>query len=75
MLLEPDPMNYQQAILAFLATGVVYVAFKALTFFYGQWTSPLRVLPGPKSASLIYGNMKQISDAVKHLCCYRQWPS
>jgi len=61
-------MGYQQVILAFLATGAVYAAFKALTFFYGQWASPLRALPGPKSPSFIYGNMKQVFDAVRSLC-------
>jgi hypothetical protein len=58
-------MTYPSALLASLvAAPLSYGTYKLFLFFYDQWTSPLRVLPGPPSTSLFFGNMKEISNAV-----------
>lgn len=49
------------------ATLVVYGLYQLAKLIYGEWTSPLRDLPGPKSTSLIYGNFKDIWNAVGSL--------
>jgi hypothetical protein len=46
------------------ATVGAYGLYRLLKLYYGEYTSPLRDLPGPKSSSLIYGNMKEIWAAV-----------
>lgn len=46
------------------ATLVLYGLFEAGKFFYREWTSPLHHLPGPKSPNFLYGNFKQIYEAV-----------
>ncbi|EJD45579.1 cytochrome P450 [Auricularia subglabra TFB-10046 SS5] len=46
-----------------LCTLVAYAAFKFLEAIYTYWTSirsPLRVLPGPKGASWLFGHMRQL---------------
>lgn len=45
------------------ATLVVYGLYRGLKVIYGEITSPLRDLPGPKSKSWIYGNFKEIWEA------------
>ena len=58
-------MSYlSQLLTSLVAVPLAYGAYKFLLFFYAQWTSPLRVLPGPPSTSLLYGNMKEIWKAV-----------
>ncbi|KAJ7494216.1 cytochrome P450 [Mycena galericulata] len=39
-----------------------YVLYKILKAFYGQRTSPLRTLPGPKSSHWFHGNMRELRD-------------
>jgi hypothetical protein len=46
------------------ATIVVYGLYRVVKLIYGELTSPLRDLPGPKSSSLLYGNFKEIYEAV-----------
>ena len=46
------------------ATVTLYGIYKIFKFFYRQWTSPLRDLPGPKGKGFIWGNMKEIFEAV-----------
>jgi hypothetical protein len=59
-------MTYLPTLLTSLvAAPLSYVAYKLFLFFHEQWTSPLRVLPGPPNPSLIFGNMKEISKAVR----------
>lgn len=48
------------------ATLGAYVLYRLISLYYEEYTSPLRDLPGPKSTSLIYGNIKEIWDAVRH---------
>lgn len=48
------------------ATLGAYVLYRLIKLYYEEYTSPLRDLPGPKSTSLIYGNIKEIWDAVRH---------
>jgi len=61
-------MGYQQIVRSLLrsllGTLGLYSVYKLLRFFYNNLTSPLRVLPGPPSDSIIYGNIKQIWEAV-----------
>jgi hypothetical protein len=59
------PMGYQRIVISLLLTPGLYSAYKLLRFFYNNLTSPLHVLPGPLSASIIYGNLKQIQEAVR----------
>ncbi|KIM49563.1 hypothetical protein M413DRAFT_21761 [Hebeloma cylindrosporum] len=56
-------MGYQQIVVSLLTTLGLYVIYKLFRFFYNNLTSPLRVLPGPPSVSIIYGNLKQIWEA------------
>jgi len=67
--LDPSssPMGYQRIVASLLATLGSYSVYKLLKFFYSNLTSPLRVLPGPPNASIIYGNLKQIWDAVESI--------
>lgn len=46
------------------ATFGAYGAYRALAFFYANWTSPIRHLHGPPSPSLIWGNLQQIFKSV-----------
>ena len=46
------------------ATILAYGLYKVIKLIYGEVTSPLRDLPGPKSTSWIYGNFKEIWEAV-----------
>ncbi|KAF8968276.1 cytochrome P450 [Flammula alnicola] len=55
-------MVYQLSV-SLLATVGVYGLYRLAKFIYDQRTSPLRVLPGPPSPSLIFGNMKEIGEA------------
>lgn len=45
-------------------TLLAYGLYKVIRLIYGELTSPLRDLPGPKSSSWIYGNFKEIWEAV-----------
>jgi len=45
------------------ATLLAYGLYKVIKLIYGEVTSPLRDLPGPKSSSWIYGNFKEIWEA------------
>ncbi|TEB31341.1 cytochrome P450 [Coprinellus micaceus] len=54
------------------ATFGAYGAYKALSFFYDNWTSTIRRLPGPPSSSFIWGNMKEIFDA-ENSTLHEQW--
>ncbi|KAF5318106.1 hypothetical protein D9619_012269 [Psilocybe cf. subviscida] len=55
--------SISQILVSFLATLGAYALYKIANFFYFNWTSPLRELPGPPSSSIIYGNMKEIWHA------------
>ena len=63
--LSSPPMSYQRIVISLLLTPGFYSVYKLVRFFYNNLTSPLRVLPGPPSASIIYGNLKQIWEAVR----------
>jgi heme oxygenase len=56
-----------QLIASLGATLGAYGLYKALSFLYGNATSPLRHLPGPPSKGFIWGNLKEIIDAVRLL--------
>ena len=58
-------MGYERIVLSLLSTLGLYSVYKLLRFFYNNLTSPLRVLPGPPSGSILYGNLKQIWEAVR----------
>ena len=46
------------------ATLLAYGLYKVVKLIYDEVTSPLRDLSGPKSSSWIYGNFKEIWEAV-----------
>lgn len=46
------------------ATLAAYGLYQVVKFIYGELSSPLRDLPGPKSPSLLYGNFREIYEAV-----------
>jgi hypothetical protein len=48
------------------ATVTAYGLYRLIKLYYEEFSSPLRDLPGPKSSSLIYGNIKEIWEAVRH---------
>ncbi|KAL4261304.1 Cytochrome P450 superfamily protein [Pleurotus pulmonarius] len=49
-----------------------YGVYKLFKFVYGEFTSSLRYLPGPKSSSWIYGNFREIFDA-ENSVLHEQW--
>ncbi|KAJ3512993.1 hypothetical protein NLJ89_g3199 [Agrocybe chaxingu] len=63
-------MAWKELLSSFLATTVAYVAVKIFRFIYTEWTSPLHALSGPPNKSLIYGNVKELSDAEE---LYEKW--
>ncbi|EAU81974.2 cytochrome P450 [Coprinopsis cinerea okayama7 len=54
-----------QLLTSLVATFGAYGLYKLITFFYGEWTSPIRILPGPPSPSWFYGNLKEIWQSEK----------
>ncbi|KAJ7183746.1 cytochrome P450 [Mycena filopes] len=48
--------------LSVVGTLSAYTVYWALKAIYDEFTSPLRFLPGPKSAHWFWGNMKQAMD-------------
>lgn len=54
-------------LLAASASVAAYGLWKFSQFAYHVFTSPLRRLPGPKGKSWVYGNMREIVKAVRHL--------
>ena len=53
-----------QLAVSFASLVLVYGLYKLLAFVFNELTSPLRYVPGPPSASFIYGNFKQLSESV-----------
>ena len=47
-----------------IATLIGYGVCRLVKVIYGKLTSPLRDFPGPKSSSLLYGNLKDIQEDV-----------
>jgi hypothetical protein len=58
-------MGSLQILGAGLLVAIAFATWKFAKFLYAGWASPLRTLPGPPNSSLLYGNMKQIWDAVR----------
>ena len=46
------------------ATLIAYGVYKASRMIFAELTSPTRDLPGPKSTSLFYGNLKDLQKDV-----------
>ena len=57
-------MVLAKLVLSVGATLAAYGLYRLLEFVIGQLNSPLRDLKGPPSPSWVYGNLKQIFDAV-----------
>jgi hypothetical protein len=55
-------------------TLLVFGLYKVFFFFYDQFTSPLRDLPGPKNPSFLFGHFKEIFKAVRRLADDNQSP-
>jgi len=49
------------------ATLLLYGSYKLTSFIYGELTSQVRNLPGPKSSSLFFGNFKELAKEVSVL--------
>ena len=56
----------------FLALAI-YPLYKLVKHLYQEYTSPLKHLPGPKSTSWIYGNIREIWNSVPHFLWYHIW--
>ncbi|KAG5639166.1 hypothetical protein H0H81_006070 [Sphagnurus paluster] len=56
-------MSLVQVLGSLAATLAAYGAYRGIKLLYGEYKSPLRDLPGPRSASLIYGNLGEIWEA------------
>jgi hypothetical protein len=54
-----------QLVGSFASVLLVYGIYKISTFIYDEVTSPIRHLPGPPSASFLYGNIKELSQSVR----------
>lgn len=64
-------MSYSAMVLAKLLLSVTttllaFGLYKAVQFIVRNYNSPLQDLPGPESTNWIYGNLKEIFDAVRH---------
>ena len=46
---------------------VLFGLWRLFQFVYQQFTSPIRHLRGPKGTSWIYGNLRDIWNAVRHI--------
>ncbi|TFK65716.1 cytochrome P450 [Pluteus cervinus] len=53
-------------------TFILYGVFTIVEVYYNEWTSPIRDLPGPKSASWIWGNFMEIRKA-EHSVLQEKW--
>ena len=53
-------------LLAAFASVTVFGLWKIFRFVYSQFTSPIRHLRGPGATSWIYGNLRDILNAVCH---------
>jgi hypothetical protein len=53
-----------QLLVSVAGTLVFYGLYRLSNLIYEEINSPLRDLPGPKSESLFYGNLKQIWSVV-----------
>ena len=51
-------------LLSVAATILAFGLWKIVGLLYSLYTSPLRSVPGPKSAHFFYGNFKDITNAV-----------
>lgn len=50
-----------------LSAGAVVLAFglwKVAMLLYHRYRSPMRMIPGPKSSHWLYGNLKEVLEAV-----------
>lgn len=54
---------------ALTATSAVYGVYKLAKVAYGQWTSPLNILPGLPFSQFFLGNLKEIWAEVS-LCFF-----
>ncbi|KAG8215242.1 hypothetical protein J3R82DRAFT_8791 [Butyriboletus roseoflavus] len=54
-------------LLAAFTSVTAYGLWKFFQFVYHVSTSPIRHLPGPKGTSWIYGNLREIFNAVCYL--------
>ena len=71
MLLLPTTMNFKSIIQLLrlpAATLVLYGLYRVAKLIYGEFTSPIRDLPGPKNTNFIIGNFK---DVLKEVSCIR----
>ena len=59
-----------QLVVTLGSIPLVYGIFKILALLYDKLTSPLRHVPGPPSASFIYGSFKQLSESVSRKTTY-----
>lgn len=64
--------NVTKLLASLSATFGAYGLYKILSFFYTQWTSPLKTLPGPPRTSFLWGNMKEIFEA-ENSVVHEQW--
>ena len=65
-------MSFLKLVAAAATTIAVYGVLKTIVFFTKPWRSYLRFLPGPKNASLLWGNMKEIQMADNQVL-HDQW--
>ncbi|KAL0947682.1 hypothetical protein HGRIS_013770 [Hohenbuehelia grisea] len=65
-------MAFLKLAASMLATLALYGLYKLARIIYGELTSPLRDMPGPKSSSWFYGNFKEIFKA-ENSVLHEQW--
>jgi len=63
----PAANTFIRVTVSLAATLAVYGAYRLAKLIYSEITSPLRNFPGPKSSSLLYGNFKEIFEAVSKI--------
>lgn len=57
-------ISFGKLLLTAFASAIVFGVWKLFRFVYHQCTSPIRHLRGPKGTSWIYGNLRDIWNAV-----------
>ncbi|KAJ7846797.1 cytochrome P450 [Mycena leptocephala] len=59
---------FLKLLASIFGTAGAYVLYGIVWAVYHEFTSPFRLLPGPKSAHWFYGNAKELLDDVRGFC-------
>jgi len=52
-----------QLVVSLAGIGLIYGIYKISAFIYGEVTSPIRDVPGPRNPSFLHGNFKELIES------------